>query len=148
MGFLAQLMVIHLPRVFSCYRLQETIVFLCSIPSDFNHSISHNIILVSFQFLGLRWDWVHLVRRSLIGLLYQPRVIDDDECGALGGMRIDRRNRRTRRKTSPARVPLFPPQIPHELTWARTRVAAVGSRRLMAWAMARPAIILKSILLI
>jgi hypothetical protein len=35
-------------------------------------------------------------------------------------------------------VPLCPPQIPHNLTWTRTRVAAVGSRRLTAWAMARP----------
>jgi hypothetical protein len=30
------------------------------------------------------WDWVHLVRRPLISLLYQPRTIDD-ECGAVGG---------------------------------------------------------------
>jgi hypothetical protein len=28
--------------------------------------------------------------------------------------------------------------IPHDLTWARTRAAAVGTRRLTAWAMARP----------
>jgi hypothetical protein len=43
------------------------------------------------------------------GLLYQPQTIDD-ECGAVGGMRIGRRNRSTRRK--PAPVPLSPPQIP------------------------------------
>jgi hypothetical protein len=36
------------------------------------------------------WDWAHLVRRPLIGLLYQPRMIDDDDCGAVGGMRIGR----------------------------------------------------------
>jgi hypothetical protein len=29
-------------------------------------------------------------------------------------------------------VPLRPPQIPHDLTRARTRAAAVGSRRLTA----------------
>jgi hypothetical protein len=51
-------------------------------------------------------------------------------------MRTDRRNRSTRRKPAPA--PLCPPQIPHDLTWARTRAAAVGSRWLTAWAMARP----------
>jgi hypothetical protein len=34
----------------------------------------------------------------------------------------------TRRK--PAPVSLCPPQIPHDLTWARIRAAAVGSRRL------------------
>jgi hypothetical protein len=65
----------------------------------------------NFQFLGVGWDWVHSVRRPLIGLLYQLRMIDDDECGAVGGMRICRGNRSTWRK--PAPVPLCPPQIPH-----------------------------------
>jgi hypothetical protein len=32
----------------------------------------------------------------------------------------------------PAPVPLYPPQIPHYLTWARTRAAVVGSRPLTA----------------
>jgi hypothetical protein len=45
-------------------------------------------------------------------------------------MRIGRGNRSTRRK--PAPVPLYPPQIPHDLTWDRTRAAAVGSQRLTA----------------
>jgi hypothetical protein len=76
-------------------------------------------------------DTVHLVRRPLIGLLYQRRIIDyDDECGPVGGMRIGRGHRRTRRK--PAPTPLCPPQIPHDLTWVRTRAAAVESRRLPA----------------
>jgi hypothetical protein len=38
----------------------------------------------------------------------------------------------------PFPVPLCPPQIPHGLTWARTRASAVTGRRLTAWAMARP----------
>jgi hypothetical protein len=43
---------------------------------------------------------------------YCTLMIDDDgECGAVGGMRICRENRSTRRK--PAPVPLCPPQIPH-----------------------------------
>jgi hypothetical protein len=46
-------------------------------------------------------------------------------------MRISRGNRSTRRK--PAPVQLCPPQIPHDLTRARTRAAAVGSRQLTAW---------------
>jgi hypothetical protein len=29
-------------------------------------------------------------------------------------------------------VPLCPPQIPHDLTWDRTRAAAMGSQRLTA----------------
>jgi hypothetical protein len=67
---------------------------------------------------------------ATVGLLYQPRMIDDYDYGAVGGMRIGRGNRCTRRK--PAPVPLCPPQIPHDLTWDRTRAAAAGSRRLTA----------------
>jgi hypothetical protein len=83
----------------------------------------------------MRWDWVHLVLQPRSDLLYQPRMIDVVECGAVGGMRIGRENRITRRKTAP--VPLDPPQIPHDLTWVRTRAAAVGNQRLTAWAIAR-----------
>jgi hypothetical protein len=53
-------------------------------------------------------DWVHLIHRLLIGLLYQPRMTE--EYGAFGGMRI----------------------------WDRIRAAAVGNRRLTALAIARP----------
>jgi hypothetical protein len=55
---------------------------------------------------------------------------DDDECEAVGGMRIGRGNRSTWRKPTP--VPLCPPQIPDDLTRARTWAAALGSRRLTA----------------
>jgi hypothetical protein len=55
------------------------------------------------------------------GLLYQPQMIDDGDCGAVRGMKIGRGNRSTRRK--PAPVPLYPSQIPHDLTWDRTREA-------------------------
>jgi hypothetical protein len=64
------------------------------------------------------------------GLLYQPQIIDDGNCGEIGGMKIGRGNRSTRRKPAPA--PLCPPQIPHDETLARTRAAAVGSQRLTA----------------
>jgi hypothetical protein len=53
-----------------------------------------------------------VVRQSLIGLLYQPRMID--EYGAFGGMRIARGNGSIRIK--PAPMPLRPPQIQHDLT--------------------------------
>jgi hypothetical protein len=46
------------------------------------------------------------------GLLYQPRMIGDGDCGEIGGMKMGRGNRSTRRKPSPA--PLCPPQIPHD----------------------------------
>jgi hypothetical protein len=73
---------------------------------------------------------------ATVWLIEPARMVDDDECGELGGMRIGRGNRSTRRK--PAPVPLCPPQIPHDLTWSQTWAAVVGSRRLTAWAMARP----------
>jgi hypothetical protein len=44
-------------------------------------------------------------------------MIDEDDCGAIGGMKIGRGNRSTRRKPAPA--PLCPPQIPHDQTRAR-----------------------------
>jgi hypothetical protein len=46
-----------------------------------------------------------------------------NEYGALGGMRTSRGNRSTRIKLPP--VPQCSPQIPYELTWDRTRAAAV-----------------------
>jgi hypothetical protein len=82
------------------------------------------------KLFGVGWDWVHLVHWPLIGLLYQPRMIDD-ECEAVGGMRIGWRK--------PAPVPLCPPQIPLDLTWAWTWAAMEGSQWLTTWTMARPA---------
>jgi hypothetical protein len=46
------------------------------------------------------------------GLLYQPQMIGDGDCGEIGGMKIGRGNRSTRRKPAPAL--LLPPQIPHD----------------------------------
>jgi hypothetical protein len=63
-------------------------------------------------------------------------MIDDGDCGAIGGLKIGKGNRSTRRKPAPA--PLRPPHIPHDQTRGRTRAAAVGSQRLTAWTMARP----------
>jgi hypothetical protein len=79
------------------------------------------------------WDWVHLVWRPLFGLLYQPEMIEDGDCRAIGGRRIGRGNLSTWRKPTP--VPLCPPQIPHDLTWVRTPAPEMGSRRLTAWTM-------------
>jgi hypothetical protein len=61
---------------------------------------------------------------------------DDDVCWALCGMKIGTGNRITQRKPTP--VPLCTQQIAHDVTWARTRAAAVGNQQLTAWAMARP----------
>jgi hypothetical protein len=63
------------------------------------------------------------------GLSYQPQVTDD-ECEAIGGMKIGRGSRSTRRK--PTSAPLCLPQISHDQTGNRTRASAVGSQRLTA----------------
>jgi hypothetical protein len=60
---------------------------------------------------------------------------DDDEYGAVVGMRIGSGNRSTRMKQAP--VSFCPPQISHDLIWARTPAAAVGCRRLTTSAMGR-----------
>jgi hypothetical protein len=100
-------------------------------PSKPQKAFSQNFFLVSCG--GVRL--CSLGTAATTGLQYQPQMIDDGDCGAIGGMKIDRGNLSIGRK--PAPVPLCQPQIPHDLTWARTRAAAVGSQRLTAWAMAR-----------
>jgi hypothetical protein len=57
------------------------------------------------------------ITAAITGLLYQPRKMMDDECGAIGAV-LGRGNRSTRRKPTP--VPLCPPQIPDYLTRSRT----------------------------
>jgi hypothetical protein len=47
----------------------------------------NSIVVLRFAEIGL--DWVRSVRRSLFGLLYQPRMIDN-VFGAVGEMRIGR----------------------------------------------------------
>jgi hypothetical protein len=76
-----------------------------------------------FLVFFLRWGdtCVRLVRRPLIGLLYQPWMIND-EYGVVGIMRIGRGNRSTRRKSATA--PLYFTQMPHDLTWGRIRAAS------------------------
>jgi hypothetical protein len=56
------------------------------------------------------------------GLLNKPQMIDEGDCGAIGGMKIGSGNRSTQRKHAPA--PLCPPQTPHDQTRARTRATS------------------------
>jgi hypothetical protein len=57
-------------------------------------------------------------------------MIGEGDCGTIGGMKIGRGNRSTRRKPVP--TPLCPPQIPLDQTRDRTRASALGSQRLTA----------------
>jgi hypothetical protein len=54
-----------------------------------------------------------------------------NRCGTVAGMRTDKRTRSILRKSDPA--PLCSSQIPHDLTWDRTHVAAVESQVLTVW---------------
>jgi hypothetical protein len=86
-----------------------------------------------FSFLG--WvETVHLVRRPLFCLLYQPRMIVD-KCRAVCAI-IYKGNRSIRRK--PAPVTLCPPEITRDLTRARSWMAQIESLRLISWTTARP----------
>jgi hypothetical protein len=63
---------------------------------------------VSVILSGLRLS--PLGTAATAGLLYQPQMIDDCDYGAIGGIKIGRRNRSSRRKPTPA--PFCPSQIP------------------------------------
>jgi hypothetical protein len=102
----------------------------------FNSSIEHSEVVLFFSGVGLS----PLGTAANSGLLYKSQMTDEGDCGAIGGMKVGRGNRSTRRKPAPA--PLCPPQISYDQTRARTRAAAVGSQRLIAWAMARPEVVL------
>jgi hypothetical protein len=67
----------------------------------------------------LRESFIYLWSYLLVGwhfwycghywTIVQPRMIGEGDCGEIGGMKIGRGNRSTRRKPAPA--PLCPPQI-------------------------------------
>jgi hypothetical protein len=71
-------------------------------------------VRIFFSFMG--WG-------ETVDVLYQPRIMDGDECAAVDRI-IGTGNRSLWRK--PAAVLICPPQNPYDLTWARTRAAAVG----------------------
>jgi hypothetical protein len=95
-------------------------VFFCVV------CLSGTTCIIYFLFIyGARVEPSPLLLQPFIGLLCQPWMIDDDDCGAIGTMNEWQGNQR-----KPAPVPLCPPQIPYHLTRAGTRATAVGSRRL------------------
>jgi hypothetical protein len=84
-----------------------------------------------FLIHGVGWDWVHLVRQPLIGLLYQPGMIDEYEA-FLVEWELTKETEIFKKTYS---MPLCPPQISHGPTCDRTQAAAVGSRQLTTWTM-------------
>jgi hypothetical protein len=77
-----------------------------------------------------------LLLRPFIALLYQPWMIDGDDCGAVSGMNEWQGKPKYSEKTC-----FYSALFTTESIWpdqARCRTAAVGSRLLAAWATARP----------
>jgi hypothetical protein len=100
-------------------------------------SIRWVLLLSHTRLVFFSWDRVRLRPLGTSATNWPTVPAPDDGWWGMWSSRwneIGRGNRSTRRK--PASVPLCSPQIPHNLTWALTRAAAVGSRRLTAWAMA------------
>jgi hypothetical protein len=93
--------------------------------------ISHCVHRVSlyclFFYLSMGWSGT---KSTITAATYWPILSAGEYCGAISGVKEWLRNRSTRRK--PAPVPPRHPQIPHDLTWVRTRAVAVGSLRLTA----------------
>jgi hypothetical protein len=101
--------------------------FMDHITLNFNNNMSMGSVFLDIL-SGVRLS--PLGTAATTGLLYQPQMIDDGDCGTIGGMKIGKGSRSTRRKPAPAS--LCPPQIPHDQTRARTRATAVGSQLLTA----------------
>jgi hypothetical protein len=86
-------------------------------------SLSRTSVVSIIFIRGTGWDWVCLVRRPLVCLLYQSQMIDAWGCGVVGWMRIGRRTRRSWR--NPAYCKFIHKKFHTTWTW----VEAVGSQR-------------------
>jgi hypothetical protein len=95
--------------------------------------VNHLSWLIDWS-ISMGWDYVSELLLPLTDILFIPQMIwvwrvtvewywqgKTEELGE-----------------KPVPVPFCPPQIPHGLTRARTRVSEVRGWRLTAWAMARP----------
>jgi hypothetical protein len=105
---------------------QKSDTFSCSLFFENVIFSERQIVLPSRVFFNYWWGGTSVTRYcGHFWPIVQPQMMDEGDCGAIGGMKIGRGNRSTRRK--PAPPPLCPPQIPLDQTRARTRAAAVGS---------------------
>jgi hypothetical protein len=76
--------------------------------------------------VGLEWNKVHYNKTLFVGPLHQPWMMDDDDdYGAISGM-----NKCSEKYCLSAAVTTT--DLTHDLSRARTRATAVGSRHLTA----------------
>jgi hypothetical protein len=109
---------------------QEFRDLLC--PSRQTQRILLARIASPFFLFTLVWNRVHYYRAY-----YWPILpAKDDDVWLWVCWMIGRGSISTRRK--PAPVPLWPPQIPHDLTCSQAWAAVVGNQQLTAWATAWP----------
>jgi hypothetical protein len=69
--------------------------------NDYNNSGKIIIIIIIIIIIAAGVRLSPLVTAATIGLLYQPQMTDDGDCGKIGGMKNGRGNRSTRRKPAP-----------------------------------------------
>jgi hypothetical protein len=69
------------------WTLCKCVVRVGNVGDRFNIPSSILVWLPSSTELGVCWDLVHLVRRPVFGILYQSRMIEDDDCGAVAGIK-------------------------------------------------------------
>jgi hypothetical protein len=100
----------------------------CGASTYHNVLALHGLLQRQLYLTLLLWflEWSETV--STLGTSVVPAQVMDDYEGKAVGVMIGRGNRSTRRK--PASLPLCPPQIPYDPTWARTRAVTVRTQRL------------------
>jgi hypothetical protein len=88
-------------------------------------------IIIFFIFMyGAGVEPSPLLLQPFIGLLYQPWLIDGDDCRAISGINEWQGKLKYSEKSAP--VLLYPPQIPHDLILVRTQAITVESQQLTA----------------
>jgi hypothetical protein len=130
----APLHIIHHSTLFNCKNMHRALVIInCHRKSMMYYNFDRLTYVTKFAFRAFFYYWGGTYVTRYCGHFWpivQPQMIAEGDCGVIGGMRIGRGNRSTRRKPAPA--PFCAPQIPLDQTRARTRAAAVGSQRLTA----------------
>jgi hypothetical protein len=96
------------------------------------HTLSWRRSFIFYFIYGAGVEPSPLLLRPVIGLLYQPWMIYGDDCGVTSGINGGQGKPKYSEKNLP------PCRSLHHRSRAQTLAAAVGSRRLTAWAMARP----------
>jgi hypothetical protein len=103
------------PIIYKMWELDVSLTLWASIAcyrNRFTLPFTRCLIKQLAPFFFLNFCCGTLGTAATTGLLYQPRKIGEGDCGEIGGIKIGKGNRSTRRKPAPG--PFCPPQIPHD----------------------------------